>query len=112
MDIGESAENAIDNALERAGYMEYQLLETRVLRKLQEEMEELLSSRDNALSEISAHRQGLQQTIAELMSLDEKLSREAGSICAYFDSCVAELQTKYTDHLRREKARIKSIGCK
>lgn len=112
MNPDDSSERIIDDALKRAGQMEYQLLEARVLRKLQEEMEDLLSSRDNALSEISTHRQGLQQMVAKLKSLDEKLSNEADSICTHFDTRVAELQIKYTDHLRREKTRLKSIGCK
>lgn len=110
MDLGEDAEKAINHALERAGYMEYQLLEARVLRKLQEEMEELLSSRDSALSEIRAHRQSIQQMVEELVCLDKKLSKEADSICTHFDTCVAELRLKYTNHLRREKARLKSVS--
>ncbi|EFO63530.1 Hypothetical protein GLP15_2777 [Giardia lamblia P15] len=110
MDLGEDAEKAINHALERAGYMEYQLLEARTLRKLQEEMEELLSSRDSVLLEIRTHRKSIQQMIEELVGLDEKLSKEADSICTHFDTRVAELRVKYTDHLRREKARLKSIG--
>lgn len=112
MDVGEGSERIINDALKRAGHMEYQLLEARVLRKLQEEMMELLSSRDNALSEINAHRQKLQRMMAEMADLDEELSREADSICTCFDARITELQVKYTQHLRREKARTKSIGCK